>query len=67
MTFCPSEVAREIQPDDWRGLMGEVREVAQELVDEQKLDCTQAGRGISPLAAKGPIRLALAVSLRAPS
>lgn len=57
LTFCPSEIARELQPDGWRSLMPLVREVAKELVAGRKLQCTQGGHPVSPSEAKGPIRL----------
>jgi hypothetical protein len=56
-TFCPSEVARELAPDDWRPLMPAIREVAQRLVDSGELRCTQRGAQVSPTNAHGPIRL----------
>lgn len=58
-TVCPSEVARRLAPDDWRPLMPLVREVAADLVDRQRVIATQRGRPVDPLAARGPLRLAL--------
>jgi hypothetical protein len=55
-TFCPSDAARRLAKD-WRPLMDEVREVAAKLVEEKKLVCTQKGRTVHPLTAKGAIRL----------
>ena len=58
-TLCPSEVARTLS-DDWRALMSTVREVADELITEGVMECTQRGRVIpSAVLAKGPIRLRL--------
>jgi hypothetical protein len=58
-TFCPSEVARSLS-DDWRALMPAVREVADQLIAEGVMECTQRGRVIpSAVLAKGPIRLRL--------
>ncbi|AZQ66408.1 DUF3253 domain-containing protein [Silicimonas algicola] len=54
-TFCPSEAARRLS-DDWRPLMDHVRRVAATL----PLVATQGGAPVDPLAAKGPVRLALA-------
>ncbi len=54
-TFCPSEAARRLS-DDWRPLMDDVRRVAAAL----PLVATQGGAPVDPLAAMGPIRLALA-------
>ena len=56
-TFCPSEVARELAPKNWRPLMPEIREVAQRLVAAGDLRCTQRGQSVAPLEARGPIRL----------
>ena len=56
-TFCPSEVARELTPEDWRPLMPAIREVAQHLVEEGRLRCWQKGAPASPTQALGPIRL----------
>lgn len=55
-TFCPSEAARVISPDNWRALMPGVRRVAETL----PLVATQKGRPVDPLTARGPIRLGLA-------
>ncbi len=55
-TFCPSDAARRLAKD-WRPLMDEVREVAATLVGEGALRCTQKGRKVHPLTAKGAIRL----------
>ena len=58
-TFCPSEVARSLS-DDWRALMPAVREVADQLIAEGVMECTQRGRVVpSAVLAKGPIRLRL--------
>lgn len=52
-TFCPSEVARRLEPDNWRPLMPSVRRVAADL----PLRATQQGIPVDPIAARGPIRL----------
>ncbi len=56
-TFCPSEVARAIRPDDWRPLMEPVRRAARRLVAAGSLDMLQRGRIVDPSTARGPIRL----------
>jgi hypothetical protein len=58
-SICPSEVARALAPEDWRAAMPAVRAEAQLLVDEQAIIATQQGEIVSPLTARGPIRLAL--------
>lgn len=57
LTFCPSEVARFLAPEDWRPLMPAIREEAERLVARGDLRCWQRGRPASPTKAKGPIRL----------
>jgi len=58
-TYCPSEVARSIFPNEWRKQMDLVRQVADELVASGELVTMQFGEIISqkPSMAKGPIRL----------
>lgn len=58
-TYCPSEVARNLFPDDWRMYMDDVREIADQLIKERFLVLMQRGIVINDLAskAKGPIRL----------
>lgn len=59
-TICPSDVARTIAGEDWRGSLQLVRDVAAELVAQGSLRVLQRGREVSVQVAKGPIRLALA-------
>lgn len=56
-TICPSEVARAVAPEDWRGLMEPVREAARRLVARGEVDIVQGGHVVDPSTAKGPIRL----------
>lgn len=56
-SFCPSEVARKLQPDDWRPLMKPVRTVAQKLATQGHIRITQGGHPVDPTNLKGPIRL----------
>ena len=58
-TFCPSEIARQLEPKNWRGLMELIRFVGQELVEGDFLLCTQKGNPVNPLKATGPIRFGL--------
>lgn len=55
-SFCPSEVARALEPEDWQALMPEVRRVAAGM---REIMATQAGVEVDPLTARGPIRLRL--------
>jgi hypothetical protein len=57
-TICPSEVARQLAPDDWRPLMPQVRAVAFALADRNALGIFQKGHSIAPDSPiRGPIRL----------
>ena len=56
-TFCPSEAARALSPEDWRSKMAAVREEAARLVHVGVLRCTQRGREVDPGTARGAIRL----------
>lgn len=59
-TICPSEAARVVDPDGWRGLMEPARAAARRLVDAGVVEITQSGRVVDPSSAKGPIRVRLA-------
>ena len=58
-TYCPSEVARELFPNDWRDKMDLVRSVADILVESGELLVLQKGEIKKGLPSKlmGPIRL----------
>lgn len=58
-TICPSEVARALYPDNWRGEMEHVRTVARGLVKEGKIVITQGGEVVDPENFQGAIRLRL--------
>jgi len=58
-TFCPSEAARRLSPDDWRSWMPKVREAAVRLVAKGKLGCTQRGQEVDPAKARGALRFSL--------
>lgn len=58
-TFCPSEIARHVEPHNWRARMEEIRSVGQELVADDFLLCTQKGNPVDPKGAIGPIRFGL--------
>jgi len=59
-SLCPSEVARDLQPEDWRPLMADVRRVAALLVKENAVVVTQFGDFVDPLNVRGHIRISLA-------
>jgi hypothetical protein len=56
-TICPSEVARELSPDDWRMYMKEIRKIAFELRDAGKVLIMQKGSEVAGSEVVGPIRI----------
>ena len=56
-TICPSEVARALDPGDWRPLMPVVRDAAASLVASGDVEVTQGGEVVDLESARGPIRL----------
>lgn len=58
-TFCPSEVTRALYPDHWRQYMPLVRQIAQQLANQNQIIILQKGRPVDIHTAKGPIRLQL--------
>ena len=58
-TLCPSEVARALGSADggWRELMPQVRQVAQRLARQDRLDVTRRGVPVDATSRGGPIRL----------
>lgn len=56
-TICPSEAAREVDPDGWRELMEPARMAARRMVDRGEVEILQGGKVVDPSTAKGPIRL----------
>ena len=57
---CPSEVARQLDPHDWRALMPRVREAAARLAQQGRLEIAQGGKAVLPqLPWRGPIRIRL--------
>src|ERR1700761_913301 len=56
-TVCPSEIARELFPADWRKHMTEVRDSAVELHQTGEVTITQKGQPIDVNHIKGPIRI----------
>jgi hypothetical protein len=58
-TICPSEAARQVDPENWDSLMEAARKAARRLVAQGKIVITQHGSVVDPSTAKGPIRLRL--------
>lgn len=58
-TICPSDVARDVSPEDWRPLMDPVRDAARRLVAAGRIEITQGGQVVDLDQVKGPIRIRL--------
>lgn len=57
-SFCPSEVVRQIFPEDWELFMPEIREEMIQMYREGLIQVTQKGIPIDPaLPLKGPVRI----------
>jgi hypothetical protein len=56
-TICPSDVAREMFPEDWRKHMDEIRQEAIALHKAGKVSITQKGIPVDTNHIKGPIRI----------
>lgn len=57
-TICPSDAARAVGGDDWRGLMDQARDIARELAKAGDVEITQKGEVLDPDATwRGPIRI----------
>lgn len=56
-SICPSEVARGLEPENWRPLMGLVRQAAARLSVAGEVDILRKGKPIPPDAMHGVIRL----------
>lgn len=55
----PAEVAKAIQPEQWRRMLPKVRATALGLMRQGRLVITKKGRPIDPRRAKGVLRLRL--------
>jgi hypothetical protein len=58
-TICPSDAARALDPQGFRRLMPAVRDAAQALVEQDRIEVTQRGEVIDIRHARGPVRLRL--------
>jgi hypothetical protein len=57
-TICPSDAARAVGGDDWRGLMDDARDVARDLARSGDVEISQKGEVLDPDATwRGPIRI----------
>jgi hypothetical protein len=55
----PSDVAKELQPEQWQRMLPKVRATALGLMRQGKLTITKKGKVVDPNAFKGVIRLRL--------
>lgn len=55
-TICPSEVARELHPENWEQWMEPTRAAGRRLVERGEVIITQGGRVVDPSRARGAIR-----------
>ena len=58
-TVSPEEVARAIDPEGWRRLLGHVRATARGLARQGRLEITRHGKAADPEKFKGVYRLRL--------
>ncbi|GAC1440747.1 MAG: hypothetical protein NVSMB55_06490 [Mycobacteriales bacterium] len=56
-TICPSEAARAVGGQNWRGLMEPARSAARRLVARGDVEITQGGQVVDPSTARGPLRI----------
>ena len=56
-SICPSEVARQLRPDDWRPLMHPVRQAAVRLAGTGQIQILRKGKPIDPAVMRGVVRL----------
>jgi hypothetical protein len=55
-SICPSEVARKLDPDDWRNHMTAVHQAVDQMIAEQQITVTQNGVR-QPVRPRGPYRI----------
>lgn len=56
-SICPSEAARAVDPDGWRGLMPAARAAAGRLAAAGDVEVTQGGDVVDVATARGPVRV----------
>ncbi len=56
-TICPSEAARAVDPEGWRGLLPHARAVAGRLAERGEVEATQRGAVVDVATARGPVRI----------
>jgi len=56
-SICPSDAARAVDPEGWRGLMDAARAAAGRLAAAGAVEVTQRGEVVDVAAARGPVRV----------
>ena len=56
-TICPSDAARVVAGDGFRGAMDAARQVAAQLRERGVVRVSQRGQAVDPLTARGPLRI----------
>jgi hypothetical protein len=56
-SICPTEAARVLGGDAWRGELGRVRMVAMGLARDGRIDILRKGKAVEPDGVRGVIRL----------
>ena len=56
-SICPSDVARTVGGEHWRGRMDDVRRVTAALADRDEVVVTQKGETVRIADARGPVRI----------
>lgn len=57
-SFCPSEVVRQMYPEDWRLFMPDIQETMMDMYREGFIQVTQGGELVDPnYPPKGPVRI----------
>jgi hypothetical protein len=66
-SICPSEVAKRVDPENWRRHLGQVRAEAVGLARAERLVITRHNKPVDPNAFKGVYRLKLPPTEENPS
>jgi hypothetical protein len=56
-SICPSEAARAVDPEGWRGLLPDARAAAGRLAAAGRVEVTQGGAVVDAATARGPVRV----------
>ena len=56
-SICPSDAARDLDPECWRDLMPAARAAAGRMAAAGSVEVTQAGAVVAVATARGPVRI----------